>query len=62
MPTKTEEIVIHAKIDRSWYDGLSTLADEYEGSVHSQVKIAIRERLERAKLLKHQRGVRAVAQ
>lgn len=31
MPTKTEEIVIHAKIDRSWYDGLSMLADEYEG-------------------------------
>jgi hypothetical protein len=62
MSTKTEVIVIHAKIDRSWYDGLSTLAEENEGSVHSQVKIAIRERLERAKLLKHQRGVRAVAQ
>jgi hypothetical protein len=62
MSTKTEVIVIHAKIDRSWYDGLSTLAEENEGSVHSQVKIAIRERLERAKLLKHQRGVRAVEQ
>lgn len=62
MPTKTEEIVIHAKIDRSWYDGLSMLADEYEGSVHSQVKIAIRERLERAKLLKSQRVVRTAAQ
>jgi hypothetical protein len=62
MPTKTEEIVIHAKIDRSWYDGLSTLADENEGSVHSQVKIAIRERLERAKLLKRPCVARAAAQ
>lgn len=62
MSTKTEFITIHTKIDRSWYDGLSTLADENEGSVHSQVKIAIRERLERANLLKHQRGVRTVAQ
>ena len=62
MPTKTEVIVIHAKIDRSWYDGLSRLADENEGSVHSQVKIAIRERLERKKLLKSQRVARTAAQ
>ncbi|MBP3405206.1 MAG: hypothetical protein J6N18_03830 [Kiritimatiellae bacterium] len=62
MSTKTEVIVIHAKIDRSWYDGLSTLADENEGSVHSQVKIAIRERLERANLLKRPCVARAVAQ
>ena len=62
MPNKTEFITIHAKIDRSWYEHLTVLADENEGSVHSQVKISIGERLERAKLLKHQRGVRAVAQ
>lgn len=62
MSTKTEFITIHAKIDRSWYDGLSTLADENEGSVHSQVKIAIRERLERAKLLKRPCVARAAAQ
>lgn len=62
MPTKSEFITIHAKIARAWYEHLTVLADENEGSVHSQVKIAIRERLERAKLLKRPCVARAAAQ
>ena len=62
MANKSEFITIHAKIDRAWYDRLTVLADENEGSVHSQVKIAIRERLERAKLLKRPCVARAAAQ
>jgi hypothetical protein len=62
MPNKTEFITVHVKIDRSWYGYLSVLADENEGSVHSQVKIAIRERLERAKFLKSKCVVRTAAQ
>lgn len=62
MPMKSEFITIHAKIDKVWYEHLTVLADENEGSVHSQVKIAIRERLERAKLLKRPCVARAAAQ
>ena len=45
------EQVIHVKVPEEWYEGLRTLADECEGTIHQQVRLAIRERLERKGLL-----------
>ena len=45
------EQVIHVKVPEGWYEGLRTLADECEGTINQQTRLAIRERLERKGLL-----------
>ena len=39
--------VIHVRVPDEWYAGLKGLADESEGSINQQARLAIRERLER---------------
>ena len=39
--------VIRVKVDDAWYEGLGTLAERCEGTIHQQTRLAIRERLER---------------
>ncbi len=43
----TTDMVIHIKIPGEWYEALRRLADQVEGTVHQQTRLAIRERLER---------------
>lgn len=50
-PTARKEETLHVKIPAEWYEGLRTLADGCEGTIHQQAKIAIRERLERRQVL-----------
>ena len=45
------EQVIHVKVPEEWYAGLRTLADDTEGTINQQTRLAIRERLERKGLL-----------
>lgn len=45
------EQVIHVKVPGEWYEGLRTLADDSEGTINQQTRLAIRERLERKGLL-----------
>ena len=45
------EQVIHVKVPSEWYAGLRTLADDTEGTINQQTRIAIRERLERKGML-----------
>ena len=45
------EQVIHVKVPEGWYEGLRALADESEGTINQQTRLAIRERLERNGLL-----------
>jgi len=45
------ETVIHVKIPDEWYAGLRSLAEDFEGSICQQARLAIRERLERVGLL-----------
>ena len=45
------DTVIHVKVPDGWYAGLKTLADETEGTINQQTRLAIRERLERNGLL-----------
>ena len=45
------EQVIHVKVPEGWYERLRTLADECEGTINQQTRLAIRERLERKGLL-----------
>lgn len=45
--TQTTEMTIHIKIPVGWYEGLRRLADQVEGTIHQQTRLAIRERLER---------------
>ena len=47
------EQVIHVKVPEGWYEGLRTLADESEGTINQQTRLAIRERLERNGLLEN---------
>ncbi len=49
--TQTTEMVIHIKIPVGWYEQLRRLADQVEGTIHQQTRLAIRERLERKGLL-----------
>lgn len=41
------DAVIHVKVPDVWYAGLKSLAEDSEGSVNQQTRLAIRERLER---------------
>ena len=41
------DIVIHVKIPGTWYEGLRGLAEDSAGTISQQVRLAIRERLER---------------
>lgn len=43
--------VIHVKVPKEWHAGLKALADESEGTINQQTRLAIRERLERKGLL-----------
>ena len=52
------ETVIHVKVPDVWYAGLKTLADNYEGTINQQTRLAIRERLERKGLLAERQGGR----
>ena len=45
------DAVIHVKVPELWYAGLKTLADDSEGTINQQTRLAIRERLERKGLL-----------
>ena len=45
------DTVIHVKVPDGWYAGLKALADESEGTINQQTRLAIRERLERKGLL-----------
>lgn len=45
------DAVIHVKVPEGWYRGLRTLADESEGTINQQTRLAIRERLEREGIL-----------
>ena len=45
------DAVIHVKVPEGWYKGLRTLADESEGTINQQTRLAIRERLERKGIL-----------
>ena len=45
------DAVIHVKVPEVWYAGLKTLADDSEGTINQQTRLAIRERLERKGLL-----------
>lgn len=45
------DAVIHVKVPEDWYRGLRTLADESEGTINQQTRLAIRERLERKGIL-----------
>lgn len=45
------DAVIHVKVPEGWYRGLRTLADESEGTINQQTRLAIRERLERKGIL-----------
>ena len=52
------DTVIHVKVPDGWYAGLKTLADETEGTINQQTRLAIRERLERKGLLAERQGGR----
>ena len=43
--------VIHVKVPEGWYEGLRTLANDAEGTINQQTRLAIRERLERKGIL-----------
>jgi len=45
------DTVMHIKVPENWYAGLKALADESEGTISQQTRLAIRERLERKGLL-----------
>lgn len=45
------ETVIHVKVPEGWYAGLKSLAEDSEGTINQQTRLAIRERLERNGLL-----------
>ena len=45
------EQVIHVKVPEEWYEGLRTLAEDCEGTMNQQTRLAIRERLERKGIL-----------
>lgn len=45
------DAVIHVKVPEVWYAGLKTLADDSEGTINQQTRLAIRERLERKGIL-----------
>ena len=45
------DTVIHVKVPEGWYAGLKTLANDSEGTINQQTRLAIRERLERKGLL-----------
>lgn len=45
------ETVIHVKVPEEWYAGMRSLAEDSEGSINQQTRLAIRERLERKGLL-----------
>ena len=47
------EQVIHVKVPTEWYEGLRTLANDSEGTINQQTRLAIRERLERNGLLEN---------
>lgn len=41
------DVVIHVKVPGTWYEGLRGLAENSTGTISQQVRLAIRERLER---------------
>lgn len=41
------DVVIHVKVPGTWYEGLRGLAEDSAGTISQQVRLAIRERLER---------------
>ena len=41
------DVVIHVKVPGMWYEGLRGLAENSAGTISQQVRLAIRERLER---------------
>ena len=41
------DVLIHVKIPGTWYEGLRGLAESSAGTISQQVRLAIRERLER---------------
>ena len=45
------EMVIHVKVPDGWYAGLKSLAEDSEGTINQQTRLAIRERLERKGIL-----------
>ena len=45
------DVVIHVKVPEEWHAGLKMLADDSEGNINQQTRLAIRERLERNGLL-----------
>ena len=45
------DAVIHVKVPEGWYAGLKTLAEDSEGTINQQTRLAIRERLERKGIL-----------
>ena len=45
------ETVIHVKVPDGWYAGLKSLAEDSEGTINQQTRLAIRERLERKGIL-----------
>lgn len=45
------DTVIHVKVPEEWYAGMRSLAEDSEGSINQQTRLAIRERLERKGLL-----------
>ena len=50
------EQVIHVKVPEEWYKGLRALANDAEGTINQQTRLAIRERLERKGILDETRG------
>ena len=54
--------VMAVRIPTELYERLRLMAQAQEGTIGQQVRIAIRERLERSKMLKHPCVARAAAQ
>lgn len=52
------DTVIHVKVPEEWYAGLKTLADDSEGTINQQTRLAIREWLERNRLLAYRQDGR----
>ena len=47
------DAVIHVRVPEGWYAGLRSLAEDSEGTINQQIRLAIRERLERNGLLEN---------
>lgn len=44
---RAADAVIHVRVPGPWYRELRAMAEECEGTVHQQARLAIRQRLER---------------